>query len=71
MNYNSYGEWFDNGPGSESFKRSLQSFTQSGNACFDGLDLNILEAIYKILIEKSEEKPKKDIIELPEELFEI
>ena len=57
MNYNSYG---DNGPGSESFKRSLQSFTQSGNACFDGLDLNILEAIYKILIEKSEEKPSTE-----------
>lgn len=65
MTYDSYEDWYDNGPGSEAFKRKLDNIWPIKNFVF-------------CLFEKwSEEttKPKiettKPKIELPEELFDI
>ena len=61
--YNSYGDWYDSGPGSESFKRSLYD---------EKTILSIF--VFKALLKKSDEKVKKKKTKneiLSDDLFEI
>ena len=59
--YESYGDWYDNGPGSEAWKRKLRELddrTISDNSDF------IRDLIFG-------PKKKDKVIDLPEELFEV
>ena len=58
--YENYGDWYDTGPGSESFKRQIN---EHDKIIFDNSDF-IRDLIF-------EPKKKEKVIEIPEELFEI
>ena len=58
--YNDYWDWYDNGPGSESFKRKIR---ESDKILIDNSDF-IRDLIFG-------RKKKEKVIDLPEELFEI
>ena len=63
--YESYGDWYDNGPGSESFKRTLHDEKKIDK---------MVEMVFKALLKKSDEKVKKKKTKneiLPDELFEV
>lgn len=60
--YESYGDWYDNGPGSESFKRQIN---EHDKIIFDNSDF------IRDLIFGRKERKRKKVIDLPEELFKI
>lgn len=58
--YTDYSDWYDNGPGSESFKRKIR---EEDKILIDNSDF-IRDLIFG-------RKEKEKVIDLPEELFEI
>ena len=58
--YTDYSDWYDNGPGSEAFKRKIR---ESDKILIDNSDF-IRDLIFG-------RKKKEKVIDLPEELFEI
>ena len=62
--YNDYWDWYDNGPGSESFKRKIR---EGDKIITDNSDF-IRDLIFG---RKEKEKKREKVIDLPEELFEI
>jgi hypothetical protein len=59
-----YWDWYDNGPGSESFKRKIR---ENDKLLLDNSDF-IRDLIFG---RKKREKKREKVIDLPEELFEI
>ena len=62
--YTDYGDWYDTGPGSESFKRQIN---EDDKIILDNSDF-IRDLIFG---RKKREKKREKVIDLPEELFEI
>lgn len=59
--YSDYWDWYDNGPGSESYKRKIRE--ESNKTLVQNADF-IRSLLYP-------EKKKEKVIDLPKELFEI
>jgi len=63
-NANDYWDWYDNGPGSENWKRELRQDSKALKENMEFIRSMIFDAVEK-------EEKKEKVIDLPEELFEI